>query len=136
MKKVLFLIMLFGLTFSVMGQENVTNSEENSDNNVYSIVETMPEPEGGLNNIYSFLANNTKYPKTAIDKNISGLVIVEFVVEKDGSISNPVVKRSLSPECDAEAVRVVKSMPNWTPAKMGDKTVRCRYALPIRFLLK
>ncbi len=84
----------------------------------------------------TYLSENIKYPEEAKDKNISGRVFIEFVIEKDGSVSNVNVMRSVGGGCDDEAVRVVKAMPKWKPGLMKGKPVRVHYVLPINFKLE
>jgi protein TonB len=98
-------------------------------------VDEMPEPMGGIDALYAFLKSNLRYPQIARDNGIQGQVLVGFVIERDGSISNVKVDASVFPDLDQEAIRVVKLMPNWKPGKQGGKTVRCSYQLPIRFIL-
>lgn len=75
------------------------------------------------------------YPPVAIQNNIQGRVVVSFIIEKDGSVSNVELKYGVDPLLDAEALRVVKAMPSWTPGKINGKPVRTLYALPITFRL-
>ena len=97
------------------------------------INERIPEFPGGMNALMEYLKTNLVYPKAAQDSSIQGRVVVNFVVEKDGSITNVEVARSIHPALDEEAVRVVSMMPKWTPGiQMGD-TVRSRFTLPIFF---
>jgi TonB family protein len=98
-------------------------------------VEELPEFVGGMDSLYSFLHKTLRYPANAKEKGISGQVFVEFVVEKDGSVSNVKVLKGADPELDAEAIRVVKMMPKWKPGKHEGKPVRCFYNLPIRFTI-
>lgn len=98
--------------------------------------EEMPEYIGGMEAMYSFLKNELQYPEVARNNNIQGTVLLEFVVERDGSVSNVKPLVSLYPECDAEAIRVVKKMPKWKPGKQMGKPVRCYFNLPIRFTLQ
>jgi len=95
--------------------------------------EVMPEPVGGFDNMYAFLTANLQYPENARVHGISGQVVIDFVVEKDGSISNVGVKLGVFPPLDQEAVRVVKMMPKWKPGKQNGKNVRCYFQIPIRF---
>ncbi len=90
---------------------------------------------GGMGEMMKFLQQNVKYPKEAQDQGKQGRVIVQFVVNKDGSISNDTIVRSVDPLLDAEALRVVRSMPNWTPGKQRGKEVRVRFTLPVTFRL-
>ena len=104
-------------------------------NGVYQIVEEMPKFPGGEPAMFKFISENVKYPQEAKDKNISGRVFVNFVVEKDGSVDEVKVLRSIGGGCDEEAVRVVKSMPKWTPGKQKGKPVRVSYIIPFVFKL-
>lgn len=101
---------------------------------VYEVVEIMPEFPGGINSLMSYLGMNIVYPKEAIKENHEGRTLVSFVVTKDGSINNiTVLKSSNYPELDNEALRVVKSMPKWSPGKNKGKVVNVRYTIPIQF---
>ena len=102
---------------------------------VYQIADNMPEFPGGMAACLQHLARNIKYPTTAQKEGTQGKVIVQMVIEKDGSVDHVSIVRSISPELDAEAARVVKSMPKWKPATVKDKTVRCRYTVPVTFKL-
>jgi protein TonB len=86
--------------------------------------------------LYEYIKNNVNYSELAIKTNIEGTVYVEFVVEKDGSISDVKVLRGIGGGCDEEAVRVVKSMPKWKPGKQRGQPVRVYYTLPIDFKIK
>ncbi len=98
--------------------------------------EEMPEYIGGNEAMYSFLQKELIYPEFARNNSIQGTVLVEFVVERDGSVSNARVIVSQHPELDNEAIRVVKKMPKWKPGKQMGKAVRCYFNLPIRFTLQ
>jgi len=97
--------------------------------------EEMPVFPGGMEGLYKFLSDNLIYPKEAKEKGIQGTVVVEFVVEKDGKISNAKIVVPLHPDCDKEAIRVVQEMPDWKPSKLRGKTIPIYYNLPIRFKL-
>jgi len=99
-------------------------------------VEQDPEFPGGVEALYKFVQQNIKYPQLAKENNITGRVFVQFVVEKDGSVSNVRAARDIGGGCGAEAVRVVKSMPKWTPGKQRGKAVRAAYTLPVNFNLQ
>jgi protein TonB len=103
---------------------------------IFTVVESMPEFRGGMKELYTYLGNNIKYPVMAKESGIQGVVYVTFVVEKDGSITDVRVLRGIGGGCDEEAVRVVESMPNWTPGKQRGKPVRVQYNLPVRFTLQ
>jgi len=96
-------------------------------------VEEMPEFPGGMDSLYAFLARKIQYPPIAKDNGITGTVLVEFVVEEDGRVTNAKVKVPLFPECDKEAVRAVMSMPKWKPGRNMGKPVRCYYQVPVTF---
>lgn len=98
-------------------------------------VDVMPEYPGGRVALMKFLMENVRYPQAAIENNITGRVIVRFVVEKDGKISNVKVEKSVDPTLDAEAKRVVQAMPKWNPGKRDGQLVRVKYALPVTFRL-
>lgn len=97
--------------------------------------EVLPEYPGGMQAMMTYLGNNIKYPETAKNKNVEGMSVVTFVIEKDGQVSNVSIKKGFDKDCDAEAMRVVKAMPAWTPGKKGGKKVRTEYNLPIKFKL-
>ncbi|MDY6207200.1 MAG: energy transducer TonB [Prevotella sp.] len=106
-----------------------------SDKNVYEVVDVMPSFPGGTSGLITWLKDNVKYPKDAEKEKLQGRVLVAFVVEKNGSISNVKIQRSVHPLLDAEAIRVVKMMPRWEPGKHNNKPVRVRFVLPIVFRL-
>ena len=110
--------------------------EEIQEAEIFTIVEEMPEFPGGMNKLGEYLAKNIKYPQMARETGIQGRVFITFVVEKDGSVTNVQVLRSLGGGCDEEAVRVVKSMPKWKPGKQRGKPVRVSYNLPVNFKLQ
>ena len=103
---------------------------------VYQIADNMPEFPGGMIACLQYLARNIKYPVIAQKEGAQGKVIVQMVIEKDGSVDHVSIVRSITPELDAEAARVVKSMPKWKPATVKDKTVRCRYTVSVTFILQ
>lgn len=102
---------------------------------IYQIVEVMPEFPGGMDQMAKYLSENIKYPEEAKEKGVSGRVFISFVIEKDGSVSNAKVMRSVGGGCDEEALRVVKGMPKWKPGLMKGKPVRVNYVLPVNFKL-
>ena len=107
-----------------------------SNQNVYDVVEQMPEFPGGMPAMMEYLQTNIKYPKDAIKLDVGGSVMVMFVVEPDGSLSNVRVARRVFPSLDTEAIRVVKAMPKWKPGKEKGRAVRVNYALPVVFTVK
>lgn len=106
------------------------------ENKVFDIVEQQPLFPGGPAALMKYLSEHTKYPVVAQENGVQGRVTVQFVVEKDGSISDVHVLRGVDPSLDKEAVRVVKSMPRWTPGKQNGITVRVNYRVPVLFRLQ
>ena len=113
-----------------------TVKTEKGEELIFQVVEQMPEFPGGMGEAMKFLAKNMKYPVAAQQAKIEGRVIVQFVVEKDGSVSDVKVMRGVSPELDAEAIRVVSMMPKWIPGKQRGKAVAVKYTMPIMFRLQ
>jgi len=99
-------------------------------------VQEQPEFPGGMEKMYEFMGRTQKYPDMEYEAGIQGKVYVQFTVAKDGSIEEAKVLRSVSDGLDKEALRMVKSMPKWSPGKMGGKPVKCRFNLPVVFKLK
>ena len=98
------------------------------------VVENMPEFPGGRKNLMNYLAKNIKYPEEALKAKIEGRVFVNFIVEKDGSISHVKVLRGIGHGCDKESVRVVENMPRWKPGEQKGQPVRLSFNLPIKFV--
>ena len=103
---------------------------------IFQVVEEMPEFPGGMAEAMKFLAKNIKYPVAAQEAKIEGRVIVQFVIERDGSVSDVKVMRGVNSELDAEAIRVVSMMPKWIPGKQRGKAVAVKYTMPIMFRLQ
>lgn len=123
-------------TVAVQEQEKATVRQTDS-SKAYVFVEQMPEFKGGNEALLAFLGNNVKYPEVAQEAEVEGLTVVKFTVEKNGSVTNIQTVKSLSPETDQEAARVVKmTSGNWAPGKQNGETVRVEYTLPVRFALK
>ena len=106
------------------------------DNKVFEVVEQMPSFPGGYAALMQWLGSNMKYPTIAAENNVQGRVIVQFVVEKDGSITDVHVAKSVDPSLDKEASRVVKAMPKWIPGKQNSSPVRVRFTVPVTFKLQ
>ena len=106
------------------------------DKNAFDVVEQMPQFPGGPAALMQFLSQNVKYPVEAHKAGVQGRVIASFVVEKDGSITEACIARSIHPSLDAEALRVIGSMPNWMPGKQNGEPVRVKYTVPITFKLQ
>ena len=101
----------------------------------FDVVEHMPEYPGGASALFEFLAKNVKYPAAAVKAGTQGRVLVTFIVEQDGSVGEPTVTKSVSPELDAEAVRVISAMPKWKAGTQNGKPVRVKFTVPINFAL-
>ncbi len=137
----LFTVLMCGAAlWSVAQADNVLPREDQKpvasvDNEIYSVVSQDPQYPGGQVAMAKFLSDNLVYPAEARDKGITGRVVVTFVVEKDGNVSNVKVLRDIGGGCGAEAVRVVKKMPRWKPGKANGKAVRTQFTLPLNFSL-
>ena len=105
-------------------------------NVVYDVTETMPQFPGGQEVLLKYLAANIKYPASAVKAKKQGRVIVTFIIQKDGSVAKARIARSVDPELDAEALRIVKAMPNWTPGTQDGKPVNVKYIIPVNFSLQ
>ncbi|MBB2149066.1 energy transducer TonB [Pedobacter gandavensis] len=107
------------------------------DNQIYNAsgVEVYPEFEGGMKGWAKYLQRNLRYPDLALEKDVQGRVMVSFVVEKDGSISDVKLISGIGSGCDEEALRVIRKSPRWKPGKQNEQTVRVRYTIPLAFAL-
>lgn len=124
-------LMMLVLLFSFM----TSTAQTKKNDMVFDVVEVMPQFPGGQIAMLQYLMKNIKYPEQAVKEGIQGRVTVRFIVEKDGSISDVKPVLSVYPLLNKEAVRVVKSMPKWTPGKQNGKPVRVRFNLPVMFKL-
>ena len=153
MKKLVFLFVAFAaVSFASCGNkaansENAIDSasveapavveeEEESSQQIFTVVETMPEFPGGQGALLQYLAKSIKYPVIAQENGIQGRVSCSFVVNKDGSIVDAEVIRGVDPSLDKEALRVIGTMPKWTPGKQRGKPVRVKYTVPVTFRLQ
>lgn len=114
-----------------VGDDSTTSDNEK----VYQVVGQQPNFPGGKEELFKYLAYNMIYPADAAKNKVEGRVLVTFVIEHDGSISNVNVVNSVYPSLDKEAIRVVSEMPKWIPGKANGKTVRVKYTIPITFRL-
>ncbi|MBS4057889.1 MAG: energy transducer TonB [Bacteroidetes bacterium] len=114
----------------------VREEEEVVEQEIFTVVESMPEFPGGAGKMMEYIAKNIKYPPMARESGVQGRVFVNFVVEPDGRVSNVKVLRGIGGGCDEEAIRVVESMPKWTPGRQRGKAVRVSFNLPVRFTLQ
>jgi TonB family protein len=125
--------------FTVRSDEGKYNTliplQKEGEARVFDVVEEMPEYPGGMSAMMQYLSANVKYPEEAHKKGIQGRVIVTFVVEKDGSISDARIVRSVDPLLDAEALRVTNSMPKWKPGRQNGEAVAVKYTIPVTFKL-
>ena len=106
------------------------------ENKVFDVVEQMPSFPGGPQALLQYLNSNVKYPVVAQENGVQGRVVISFVVEKDGSVTDVQVAKSVDPSLDKEAQRVVKSMPHWIPGKQNGSAVRVKYVVPVSFKLQ
>ena len=114
---------------------NVLQTGSTANNDVFTVVDVMPEYSGGNESLVNYLRQNIKYPEEAKNNGTDGKVDVSFIIEKDGAVSSAKVSKSLSPECDREALRIINSMPAWIPGKQDGEAVRVALMLPIFFKL-
>lgn len=117
-------------------QQPQTGVKANTEEQVFTVVEEMPEYPGGMSEFMKFIAQNIKYPADALQGKVEGRVIARFVVCKDGSISDIEIMRSVSPSLDAEAVRVLKLMPKWKPGRQRGRAVPVKFTVPVTFRLE
>lgn len=115
--------------------EKVKLTDEMLEEGEFTLVEVMPEYPGGVDALVQWVANELEYPKEAKKKKIEGVVYIQFVVGKDGSIENAFVQRGVHPLLDEEALRVVKSIKGYTPGYQKGKPVRVQFTFPLRFQL-
>ena len=132
MKRLALLLSAILLTNMAFCQEE---KKVSVDDEVFVVVEEQAEFPGGMDSMYAYIQKNLKYPEAAEEKGIQGRVFVQFVIEKDGSISNVKILRGIGGGCEEAAVEMVKNMPKWKPAKQRGKPVRYQYVLPIKFEL-
>jgi TonB family protein len=128
-----FLLLL--LLFAFLGSANAQNNTQNTDT-IYDVVPKMPQFPGGEKALLDFISHKLKYPSEAQINAIQGTVIVRFVVGSDGTVTKVEVIRAVSQSLDDEAMRVVASLPDWTPGEVNGTKVSVRYTLPIKFLLE
>ena len=120
---------------TVLAQKTVVSQKDQKEE-PFNVVEDMPAFPGGMEAMSQFISSNIKYPADAKKQKVDGRVLVKFVVEKDGSITEVKVIKPAFPSLDAEAIRVVKAMPKWKPGYQNGQAVRVQFAMPINFSLK
>lgn len=123
----LFHFVLLATSFSVNAQTNDPRQE------VFKIVERMPAFPGGKDSLTSYLKTKLQYPAAAKEAGIKGTVVVQFIIGREGKITDAKVVKGLDPSCDQEALRLVEAMPNWTPGMQNGSPIRVQFNLPVRF---
>ena len=113
-----------------------THKDTTTDDKIYEVCEQMPIFEGGDAALMKYLTDSVKYPELAKKHGVQGRVVIGFIVEKDGSLTDVKVLRHVDIALDAEALRVVKGMPKWIPGCQDEQLVRVRYNVPVSFRLK
>ena len=131
MKKLILMLLMAACCLMTANAQKTVVSQ--TDPKVFDTVEQMPEYPGGMQAMIEFLQANMKYPEDAAKQKVEGRVMVQFVVETDGSVTDVHVAKQVFPSLDAEAIRVVQAMPKWMPGKEKGKVVRVKYNLPIVF---
>lgn len=157
MKKILFIAVLsFGFMANAMAQhfddeeevvekkvvekkveeKKVEVIEQSESDEVFEVVDKMPSFPGGQGAMFDFMARNIQYPKVAEENGVQGCVIVTFIVKKDGSLSYVRIVKSVDPALDKEALRLIKSMPKWSPGINKGKYVNVKFTVPVTFRLQ
>ena len=113
-----------------------THKDTTADDKVYKVCEQMPTYEGGDAALMKYIGENLKYPEETKERGLQGRVVVGFIIEKDGSLTDVKVLRPVDIDLDAEVLRLVKGMPKWIPGRQNGKRVRVRYLLPIHICLQ
>ena len=131
MKKLLFFLILGFTTLTTARAQNT----DTPCGKVFHVVEQMPQFPGGQAAMMKFIADSLRYPSVACENRIEGRVVVQFVVDCEGNILNPLVVWSVDPLLDREAIRLVKLMPKWIPGRQNGKPVNVTCLIPIRFKL-
>ena len=131
MKKLILMLLMAGCCLMTAHAQKTVVSQTNQ--KVFDAVEQMPEYPGGMQAMIEFLQTNMKYPEDAAKQKVEGRVMVQFIVETDGSITDVHVAKQVFPSLDAEAIRVVQAMPRWTPGMDKGRVVRVKYNLPVVF---
>lgn len=130
----LFILLTIAFAIESYTQQDLNSERSNNENSTTS-EEVMPEFPGGEEALIKYLKKNIVYPKLASDYKIEGRVEVDFIIERDGSISNVKIRKPLGYGCDEEAMRVIRNMPRWKPGMQDGKPVRVSYMIPLKFTL-
>jgi protein TonB len=136
MKRILVILLIFAVWGSAKAQTQAPIPKIGDTTKIFTAVEVEPSFPGGVEGFYNYLGKSIQYPQQARSNGETGRVIVQMIVEKDGSLSHIVVLRSVSYALDAEAVRVVTASPKWHPGIQNGRPVRVQYIVPINFSLK
>jgi TonB family protein len=135
MEKILFFVFVISIsTWNGFGQ-NTPNISSTEEVDISVIPEIRPQFPDGDAALFKYLYDELRYPNDAKKAGITGKVIVTFVIQKDGTVEDVKVVRGISPSCDAEAIRIVRQMPTWSPGSLDGKPVNVKYTLPITFKL-
>lgn len=116
-------------------EQQIRMLEKEQDEATYEVAEIMPEFPGGMPALLKYLTDSLKYRKAPDGNGKKGIVVIQVIIDKDGSVTVPVILRHLSPELDKEALRVVNSMPKWKPGSQSGRIIKVKYTLPITFIL-
>jgi protein TonB len=136
MKRLIFMSLMATCCLTTVLAQKTVVSQKDQKEEPFDVVEDMPAFPGGMEAMIQFISNNIQYPADAQKQKVDGRVLVNFVVEKDGSITEVKVIKPTFPSLDAEAVRVVKAMPKWKPGYQKGQAVRVQFTMPINFSLK
>ena len=136
MKRLIFMSLMATCCLTTVLAQQTVVSQKDQKEEPFDVVEDMPAFPGGMEAMIQFISNNIQYPADAQKQKVDGRVLVNFVVEKDGSITEVKVIKPTFPSLDAEAVRVVKAMPKWKPGYQKGQAVRVQFTMPINFSLK
>ena len=129
------MLVALGITGTNYLYAQASESATANDSTIFVVVEKTAEYPGGFPAMIKYFSDELKYPKNARKQKKQGEVIVSFVVNKDGSITDVHVKKGFDPECDEEALRLVRGFPTWQPGEQNGKPVRSRFQMPVRFRL-
>ena len=142
MKKKIALVLFCFIILDFFSQEveaiESNYNETQQEDQIYTIVDVNPEYPGGSKEMFAYIAKNMKYPASAIENEMEGKVFIRFVIDKSGNIVNPEIARGIGgcPECEQEALRIVRAMPKWKPAMVAGEPVKSLFYLPITFHLE
>ncbi|QHV94574.1 energy transducer TonB [Spirosoma endbachense] len=133
---VLIIVLLATFWLPLQAQTVQTDSSSTPDHLIYTVVQQQPEFPGGMSKLGQYISDNLRYPKAAQVAGLAGRVFIRFLITKQGAIEGVKVLKGVSPEIDAEAIRMVATMPNWVPGKVDGQAVDCFYNLPINFSVR